>query len=102
MHGLPVQSRDAAAYRAVPAARAMILAHMVMNGGKCKTRASRHGVKAKAGRQGMARQDKAVVAKRPVVKLTGTGLAAKRPVVKLTGTGLAVKHPADERPAQAL
>ena len=37
VHGLPMQSRDAAAYRAVPAARAMILAHMVMNGGKCKT-----------------------------------------------------------------
>ena len=51
VHGLPVQSRDAAAYRAVPAARAMILAHMVMNGGKCK-KGSRHGVMAKAGRQG--------------------------------------------------
>ena len=37
VHGLPVQSRDAAAYRAVPAEHAMILAHMVMNGwGKCK------------------------------------------------------------------
>ena len=36
VHGLPIQSRDAAAYRAVPAARAVILAHMVMNGGKCK------------------------------------------------------------------
>ena len=33
VHGLPVQSRVAAAYRAVPTARAMILAHMVMNGG---------------------------------------------------------------------
>ena len=63
VHGLPVQSRDAAAYRAVPAARAMILAHMAMNGGKCN-KGSRHGVMAKAGRQGLARQDKAVVAKR--------------------------------------
>ena len=63
MHGPPVQSRDAAAYRAVPSARAMILAHMAMNGGKCN-RGSRHVVMAKAGRQGMARQDKAVVAKR--------------------------------------
>ena len=33
--GCPMQSRGAAAYRAVPAARAMILVHMVMNGGKC-------------------------------------------------------------------
>ena len=40
---------------------------------------SRHGAKAKAGRQGMARQKKAVVSKRPVVKLTGTGLVAKQP-----------------------
>ena len=32
-----VNTSGAAAYRAVPAARAMILAHMVMNGGKCKT-----------------------------------------------------------------
>ena len=58
-----MQSGDAAAYRAVPAARAMILAHMVMYGWANATRASRHGVKVKAGRQGMARQDKAVVAK---------------------------------------
>ena len=36
MHGPPVQSHVVAAYRAVPAAGAMILAHMVMNGGKCK------------------------------------------------------------------
>ena len=79
MHGLPVQSLDAAAYRAVPAARAMILAHMVMNGGKCKTKGSRHGVKAKGGRQGMAEQDKAAVANGPVVKLTGTGLVVKQP-----------------------
>ena len=64
VHGPPVQSRGAAANRAVPAAHAMILAHMVMNGGQLQGRASRHGVKAKAGRQGMARQDKAVVAKR--------------------------------------
>ena len=34
VHGLPVQSHGAAAFRAVPAALAMILAHMVMNGGK--------------------------------------------------------------------
>ena len=34
VHGPPVQSRDAVAYRAVPAACAMILAHMVMNRGK--------------------------------------------------------------------
>ena len=76
VHGLPVQSRVAAAYRAVPAAHAMILAHMVMNGGKCN-KGSRHGVKAKAGRQGMARQGKAVVENGPVAKLTGTGLVAK-------------------------
>ena len=31
VHGPPMQSHDAAAYRAVPAARAMILAYMVMN-----------------------------------------------------------------------
>ena len=49
VHGPPVQSRVAAAYRAVPAACAMILAHMVMN------RGSRHGVMAKASRHGMAR-----------------------------------------------
>ena len=57
----------AAAYRAVPAERAMILAHMVMNKwGKCKTKGSRHGAKAKGrqARHGKARQDKAVVAKR--------------------------------------
>ena len=35
VHGPPVQSRVAAAYRAVPAERAIILAHMVMDGGKC-------------------------------------------------------------------
>ena len=35
VHGLPMQSRGAAAYRAVPAERAMILAHMMMDGGKC-------------------------------------------------------------------
>ena len=59
-----MQSRGVAAYRAVPAARAMILVHMVMDrNGANATRASRHGVKAKASRQGMARQDKAVVAK---------------------------------------
>ena len=70
-------------------------------------RASRHGVKAKAGRQGMARQDKAVVAKqagaeadrhRPCsktgwqVKLAGTGLVAKTGrQLKLAGTGLVAK-----------
>ena len=59
-----MQSRDAAAYRAVPAESTMILVHMVMNGGKCKTTCNRHWVMAKAGRQGMARQNKAVVAKR--------------------------------------
>ena len=52
---------------------------------------SRHGAKAKAGRQGMARQNKAVVAERPVVKLTGTGLAAKQLAEDPTGTGLAAK-----------
>ena len=35
VHGPPMRSRDAAAYRAVSAARAMILAHMAKNGGKC-------------------------------------------------------------------
>ena len=54
VHGPPVQSRVAAAYRAVPAARAMILPHMVMNRRK-GNRGSRHGAKAKASRQGMAR-----------------------------------------------
>ena len=34
VHGLPVQSRVAAAIRAVPAICAMILAHMVMNRGE--------------------------------------------------------------------
>ena len=38
VHGLPVQSRVAAAIRAAPAIYARILAHMVMNrGGGCKT-----------------------------------------------------------------
>ena len=66
MHGPPVQSRDAAAYRAVPAERAMILAHMVMNGnGANVTGAAGMGSRQRqAGRQGMARQDKAIVAKR--------------------------------------
>ena len=41
-------------------------------------RASRHGVKAKAGRQGMARQDKAVVAKQAGGEADGTGLVAKQ------------------------
>ena len=58
VHGLPVQSRVAAAIRAVPAICVMILAHMVMNkgGGGCKTErgkmdeGSRHWAKAKAGR----------------------------------------------------
>ena len=46
-----------------------------------KGRASRHGVKAEAGKQGMARQDKVVVAKTGrQMKLTGTG-----PVVKQAG-----------------
>ena len=54
VHGPPVQSRVAAAYRAVPAARAMILAQMVMDGGK-SNRGSRHGVMAKVGRQGKTR-----------------------------------------------
>ena len=49
-----MQARVAAAYRAVPAARVMILAHMVMNGGKLN-KGSRHGAMAKASRQGMAR-----------------------------------------------
>ena len=53
-----------AACRAVPATCAMILGHMVMEGhGANATRASRHGVKAEAGRQGMARPAQAVVAK---------------------------------------
>ena len=71
VHGLPVQSRDAAAYRAVPAARAMMLAHMAMNGGKCN-----EGLAGMGSRQRQA--DNAWQEKtRPVVKLTGTGLAAK-------------------------
>ena len=58
-----------AACRAVRATCAMILMHMVMDGmGQMQTRASRHGVKAEAGRQGMARPAQAAVAKttRPV------------------------------------
>ena len=51
---------------------------------------------AEAGRQGMARQSKAVVANGPVVTLTGTGLAVKQPADDPTGTGLAVKQPADD------
>ena len=80
VHGPPVQSRVAAAYRAVPAARATILAHMVMNGGKCK-RAAGMG-----SRQRQA--DKAVVANGPVVTLTSTGLAVKQPADEVAGTGL--------------
>ena len=91
VHGLPVQSRVAAAYSTVPAARAMILAHMAMNRMGQMQQGSRHGVMAKAGRQGMTRQNKAVVAKQPVVKLTGTGLAVKQPADDPTGTGLAAK-----------
>ena len=84
-----MQSRGVAAYRAVPAARAMILAHMVMNGANA-TRASRHGVKAKAG---MAMPAQAVVVKTGwQVNLTGTGLVAKTGrQVKWTGTGLVAK-----------
>ena len=37
------------------------------------------------------RQNKAVVAKRPVVKLTGTGLAVKQPADNPTSSGLAAK-----------
>ena len=33
---------------------------------------------------------------RPLVKLTGTGLAVKQPADDLTGTGLAAKQPADD------
>ena len=50
-----MQSPCAAAYRAVPAARAMILAHMAMNGGKCNRAAGmrqrqRQAVKAWQGK----------------------------------------------------
>ena len=57
--------RAVAACRAVLAEQWMILAHMVMDGhrGKCKKKGSRHGVKAEAGRQGMARPAQAAVAK---------------------------------------
>ena len=61
VHGPPVQSRVAAAIRAVPAICASILAHMVMNGGgECKTewgkmnRGQQAWIMAKVGRQGMA------------------------------------------------
>ena len=48
------------------------------NMGKCKTRVSRHGVKAEAGRQGMARPAQAVVAKTGrQLKLAGTGRCSK-------------------------
>ena len=50
-----MQSRDAAAYRAVPAERATILAHMVMNRMGQMQQGSRHGAKAKAIRQGKTR-----------------------------------------------
>ena len=76
MHGPPVQSHDAAAYRAVPAERAMILAHMVMNGGKCN-----EGLAGMGSRQRQA--DKAWQGKTRPLQQIG-------PVVKLTGTGLAV------------
>ena len=59
-----MQSRVAAAYTAVPAACAMILVHMAMNKWGKGNRGSRHGVMAKASRQGMGRQNKAVVEKR--------------------------------------
>ena len=81
VHGPPMQSRDAAAYRAVPAARAMILAHMAMNGGKCK-KGSRHGAKAKAGRQGLARQDKTRQNKAVVAKRAGGEADRHRPCSK--------------------
>ena len=69
VHGPPMQSRVAAANRAVLAACAMILAHMAMNkgrgnaeqnGGRKMDEGSRHGM-AKVGRQGMA--NKAVAGK---------------------------------------
>ena len=57
VHRPPVQSCVAAANSAVLAACMMILAHMVMNrGGNAKQNGcSRHGVMAKAGRQGKTR-----------------------------------------------
>ena len=76
VHGPPVQARVAAAYRAVPAARTMVLAHMVMNrGGNAKqNRGSRHGScqrwagKAKQGR----------CSKQPADEVAGTGLVQWR------------------------
>ena len=63
-----------------------------MDWGKCKTKGSRHGAKAKAGRQGMARQDKAVVAKRAGGEADRHRPCSKQPADDPTGTGLAVKH----------
>ena len=60
MHGPPVQSRVAAAIRAVPAVCAMILAHMVMNReGECKTERGLVDMglgKGRQARHGMAKQ----------------------------------------------
>ena len=63
---MPVQSRGAAAYRAVHAAHAMILAHMVMNGGKGKEGLA--GMGSRQRQADKARQDKAVVAKQAGVE----------------------------------
>ena len=73
-----MQSRVAAAYRAFPAARATILAHMAMNrGANARTRAAGMG-----SWQGKTR---------PLVKLTGTGLVVKQPADEMAGTGLVAK-----------
>ena len=68
MNGPPVQSRVAAANRAVIAACAMILAHMVMNRGQMQNR---------TGAAGMGPRQRQAGKTRPLVKLTGTGLVAK-------------------------
>ena len=95
MHKPPVLARVAAAYRAVPTACAMILAHMVMNRGQ-KMGQMQQGQQAWG--QGKRQAGKAWQGKTrllwqngPVAKLTGTGLAVKQPADDPTGTGLAAK-----------
>ena len=89
VHGPPVQSRVAAAYRAVPAACATILAHMVMNGAN-----EQQGQQAWGYGKGMAWQNKAVVTKRaggeagrhrPCSKTAGRRSDRHRPCSKTAG-----------------
>ena len=81
VHGPPVQSRVAAANRAVLAVCATILVHMVMNrgGGEgCRTEQGQQAWKGKKGR------------------------CSKQPADEVAGTGLAVNSRQTKWPAQAL